>query len=278
MTEPLENICLKWSDFQQNIGASYQQIRASGDLSDVTLVAEDGQRIEAHRLILAACSEFFSTVIRGAKHTHPIIYMRGLKARDLMAIVDFIYYGEANIHQEDLENFLALGEELQLKGLSANLNGAGDMLSKPPRAPFQEYSEKLIQVKKDLDGSAEYSDNYPIIESYTVDEEEVKIEDIAAKIDAMINEKKKQVEDGKLETGFKCEVCNMNCSTIYNLKVHVMRHKRVKSTSCKKCLMDFKDSDLLRSHKIKCRLYKCKCGLKAETSSLIKTHRETCQA
>ena len=272
MTEPLENVCLKWSDFQQNIGASYQQIRTSEEFSDVTLVAEDGQQIEAHRIVLAACSQFFSTVIRGNKYTHPIIYMRGLRAKDLLAIVDFIYYGEANIQQENLEKFLALGEELKLKGLSTNLNEAAVMLTQPPRAPFQDYSEQSIQVKQDPNGSSDY-----IIESCTVDEEEVKIEDIAAKIDAMINEKKKQVEDGKLEMGFKCEVCGINCSTIYNLKVHMMRHKRVKSTSCRKCLLDFKDADLLRNHKIKCRLYKCKCGLKAETSSLIKTHREACQ-
>ena len=39
-----------------------------------------------------------------------------LKAKDLEAIVDFIYHGEANIYQEDLDAFLALAEELQLKG------------------------------------------------------------------------------------------------------------------------------------------------------------------
>ena len=118
MTEPLENICLKWSDFQQNIGASYQQIRASGDLSDVTLVAEDGQRIEAHRIILTACSAFFSSVIMESKNTHPIIYMRGLTAKELVDIVDFIYYGEVNIYEENIEDFLILAEELQLRGLN----------------------------------------------------------------------------------------------------------------------------------------------------------------
>ena len=44
--------------------------------------------------------------------------MRGLKASDLSAIVVFIYNGEANIHQEDLDGFLAIAEELQLKGLA----------------------------------------------------------------------------------------------------------------------------------------------------------------
>ena len=46
-----------------------------------------------------------------------MIYMRGIKALELVAIVDFIYQGEANIYQEDLDGFLALADELQLKGL-----------------------------------------------------------------------------------------------------------------------------------------------------------------
>ena len=49
-----------------------------------------------------------------------MIYMRGLKAKDLVAIVDFIYHGEAEIYKEDLNEFLALAEELKLKGLAVS--------------------------------------------------------------------------------------------------------------------------------------------------------------
>jgi len=43
--------------------------------------------------------------------------MRGVKSDDLLAIVDFLYCGEAIVFQENLDSFLAIGEELQLKGL-----------------------------------------------------------------------------------------------------------------------------------------------------------------
>ena len=43
---------------------------------------------------------------------------RGILTRDLEAVLDFIYHGETNIFQADLERFLAIAEELQLKGLS----------------------------------------------------------------------------------------------------------------------------------------------------------------
>jgi hypothetical protein len=44
--------------------------------------------------------------------------MRGVKMYNLLALVDFLYYGEANVYQENLEDFLVVAEELQLKGLS----------------------------------------------------------------------------------------------------------------------------------------------------------------
>ena len=43
--------------------------------------------------------------------------MRGFKSEILLAIVDFLYTGEANVYQENLDSFLAIAEELRLKGL-----------------------------------------------------------------------------------------------------------------------------------------------------------------
>ena len=81
------------------------------------MACEDGQQVEAHKVILAASSPFFQKLLRRSKHPHPLIYMRGMKYEDLLAIVDFLYLGEANVYQENLDSFLAIAEELQLKGL-----------------------------------------------------------------------------------------------------------------------------------------------------------------
>ena len=40
-----------------------------------------------------------------------------MSAEALVAMVDFLYYGEANVNQENLDTFLSLAEELRLKGL-----------------------------------------------------------------------------------------------------------------------------------------------------------------
>ena len=140
-----EKFCLKWNDFQDNIASSFHGLREDIDFSDVTLVCDEDHQIEAHRVILSACSPFFSSVLKRTKHSHPMIYMRGIKSKDLVAIVNFIYHGEVNIYQEDLDGFLSIAEELQLKGLTGtskeNIEERRDTISLKP-------DKKLILKKE----------------------------------------------------------------------------------------------------------------------------------
>ena len=69
-------------------------------------------------VILAGSSPFFDNLLKRNKHSHPLVYMKGMKSEDMAAIVDFLYRGEANVFQESLESFLAIAEELKLQGLT----------------------------------------------------------------------------------------------------------------------------------------------------------------
>ena len=71
-------------------------------------------------MVLVASSPFFLNIFKKNKHPHPLVYMRGVRPENLMAMVDFFYHGEANVYQEHLDSFLILAEELQLKGLRGN--------------------------------------------------------------------------------------------------------------------------------------------------------------
>ena len=118
-----EKLCLKWNDFQENINSAFGNLRKDNDFSDVTLACEDGHQIEAHKVILAVSSPLFENLLKRNKHSHPLIYMRGMKSEDLNAIVDFLYYGEANVFQDNLDSFLGIAEELKLKGLTGQNSG-----------------------------------------------------------------------------------------------------------------------------------------------------------
>ena len=112
-----EKLCLQWNDFKANAVNTFGSLKEDKDFTDVTLACEDGKQVEAHKVVLANSSPLFQNLLRRNKHTHPLIYMRGVKSDDLLAIVDFLYCGEANVYKENLVSFLAFAEELQLKGL-----------------------------------------------------------------------------------------------------------------------------------------------------------------
>ena len=113
-----EKLCLQWNDFKANTNSAFGRLRDDKEFTDVTLACEDGQQMEAHKVILAASSPFFETILQRNKHPHPLIYLKGFQSRDLLSILDFLYFGEANVYQENLDSFLAIAEELKLKGLT----------------------------------------------------------------------------------------------------------------------------------------------------------------
>ena len=55
---PGDNFCLQWNDFERNISEAFKELRDERDLFDVTIAVEE-EEIQAHKLILAACSPFF---------------------------------------------------------------------------------------------------------------------------------------------------------------------------------------------------------------------------
>ena len=52
MSTMSEKLCLKWNDFQDNINATFGKLRNDQEFSDVTLACEDGQQVEAHKVIV----------------------------------------------------------------------------------------------------------------------------------------------------------------------------------------------------------------------------------
>jgi len=126
-----EEFCLRWNDFESSISSAFRNLRNDPDFCDVRLAVKDRSRpLKAHKVVLSSCSPYFSSLLRemNAEQQNSLspfyIMMRGVTHSQLSGILDFMYYGEANVAQEDLDQFLALAEELQVKGLTSK-NGSG---------------------------------------------------------------------------------------------------------------------------------------------------------
>ena len=97
-----EKLCLQWNDFKENAVNALGSLKEDNDLTDMTLVCEDGRQIEVHRVVLAISSPVLDNILIKHKHTTPLIYFRGVKSEDLAAIVDFLYCGAANVFRRIL--------------------------------------------------------------------------------------------------------------------------------------------------------------------------------
>jgi len=129
-----EKFCLKWNDFESNISVAFRDIRDEKDFFDVTLACDDDQ-IQAHKVILSACSPFFRNVLKRNPHQHPLLYLKGVKYTDLQSVLNFMYHGEVNVAQDELNSFLAVAEELRVKGLTQNSQGGPGKTASAPKSP-----------------------------------------------------------------------------------------------------------------------------------------------
>jgi hypothetical protein len=59
-----ETFCLKWNEFETNIRESFRELREDRNYFDVTLATDDGQQIQAHKIILSAGSKFFNEILK----------------------------------------------------------------------------------------------------------------------------------------------------------------------------------------------------------------------
>jgi len=133
-----EKFCLRWNDFETNISSAFRELRDDKDFFDVTLACDDEQ-IQAHKVILSACSPFFRNILRRNPHQHPLLYLKGVKYTDLQSVLNFMYHGEVNVAQEELNSFLAVAEDLRVKGLTQNSSNnpkpKETYRSPPPKSP-----------------------------------------------------------------------------------------------------------------------------------------------
>jgi len=159
-----EKFCLRWNDFESNISGAFRELREDKDFFDVTLACDDEQ-LQAHKVILSACSPFFRTVLRRNRHEHPLLYLKGVKYADLVSVLNFMYHGEVNVAQEELNSFLAVAEDLKVKGLTQGNNAESKRdpppRSDPPKPRIRDLPEATPPIKRPRPGPSPQAPHRP---------------------------------------------------------------------------------------------------------------------
>ncbi|XP_022903214.1 longitudinals lacking protein, isoforms H/M/V isoform X8 [Onthophagus taurus] len=132
-----QQFCLRWNNHQSTLVAVFDTLLENGTLVDCTLAAE-GKYLNAHKVVLSACSPYFESLLSQNYDKHPIFILKDVKYQELKAMMDYMYRGEVNISQDQLGALLKAAESLQIKGLSDNRKGETETkktVAPPPPPP-----------------------------------------------------------------------------------------------------------------------------------------------
>ena len=237
MMDPPERFSLKWDEFEANLSNTFAGLRRGEDFSDVTLVSEDGQLLKAHKILLSATSPLLDTILKSQDHPNPLIFMRGANGDVLNSLLDFIYFGQVELRADQLEKFMALANELKVRGLSKeeNLaNGKNDEEKK--KAPLEAFDRK---------------EERRITKEYKSDEE-MKEDAINVSGDAVW-------ENNAAGEIFNCNLCEKTSSTLKGLEKHHSRSHSFKKEklpdtpvfACNLCDKTSTSKGGLQKHKIR---------------------------
>jgi len=256
LAEMSEKLCLQWNDFKTNVNSAFGRLRDDKEFTDVTLACEDGQQMEAHKVILAASSPFFEKVLQRNKHPHPLIYLRGFQSEDLLAILDFLYFGEANVFQENLDSFLAIAEELKLKGLTGQTSS--DLVEDQEKCANPKPINKPKEILKtsensDVQNIAEASQVFAVSNQFSGD-----LQALDEKVNLMMEKNQYMIPAGKRADGtprreraFTCKVCGKE-GLVFGIRYHIeANHLEGISIPCDYCDKAFGSRHSLKMHKIR---------------------------
>ncbi|KAI8427923.1 hypothetical protein MSG28_002258 [Choristoneura fumiferana] len=250
---------LRWNNYVSHVTEAFNVLRFENDLVDVTLCC-DGGKIKAHKMLLSACSNYFRQVFKETPCQHPVIIFRNVKFDDLNAIVNFMYHGEVNILQEQLESFLITAELLEVKGLtdnvedesSKNLFRVTDNTSLDLSAKSRFIEEIPVQTDEPINLATMQTVRpvyIPPVVPVKMPEPEIESNEVQekVKVDETVNIPQKAAPTSKSDLAkFRCQLCPKGFKHPTSLTLHKDSHAG--KTQCPVCHRSFSRSYDMRSH------------------------------
>ena len=153
-------LCLSWKDFRENFDKCLRDLQGDANISDVTLVGEDGKIFPAQKALLAASSSFFAGILEDNPSPEVVILIRGVDAGVLKSLLDFIHVGEVRIKQDQLNQLLETMEEFKLQGLTESILFKEEQTEdkiKSAMSEIQSISQNVEESVAKIDHGMKYS-------------------------------------------------------------------------------------------------------------------------
>ena len=239
-----EKYFLKWNDFQVNVSSSFKVLRQQKDFFDVTLVGDDERHISAHKIILSSSSDFFKNILRKLSHSNPLIYLTGVNSSELEHVLDYIYEGEVQLFQDNLDNFLNVAQKLKIKGLIG-----GNEENNEEKIRYEEE-----EIKASSDGGEWQTESIDSGHENLPDHPKTNFRSMVRVNDLNSDDTKERIEQLILQhvNGWQCLQCGKTSNKRDTIRRHVEIHIDGLSYECPKCFQTFNTKSNLYSHNKVC--------------------------
>ena len=241
----IDKWCMKWNEFDANIREYLRVLRYDQRLFDVTLVSDDGQHIQAHKIILSSGSNFFSDIFLKSNQANMLIYLKGINSVQLEHLLNFIYNGEASVGQEELKEFLETGKNLQVKGFEAYVSNVSD----EPNGYINENAEICENRDNNTEQNVNWDTLKPLVESNFSSEDALIQKDEENQMNSN-TELDLQILELIAKSGgvWKCKVCGKTTPKKGHIREHAEIHIKGMSHACHLCNNTFPSRQSLRKH------------------------------
>lgn len=112
-----QTYCLRWNNHKTNLVEILDILIKMEYYVDCTIVVDEHVQFKAHRVILAANSPYFQTILMDVPMDHCSILFPGVKEFEMRALLEYMYTGEVNVTQSQIPRIMRIAEQLEVKGL-----------------------------------------------------------------------------------------------------------------------------------------------------------------
>ena len=112
-----QTYCLRWNNHKSNLVEILDVLIQKECYVDCTIYVDGQEQFKAHRVVLAANSPYFQSILQDVPMDHCSILVPGVQPFEMRALIEYMYTGEVNVTQSQIPRIMKIAEQLEVKGL-----------------------------------------------------------------------------------------------------------------------------------------------------------------